>query len=409
MIDTLKTLLPMTWRNLWRNPRRTGITLIVVAVGLWSILFFNAFMLAWMQSSKDTTLQLLIGSGQIHATGYMDDPSIDTLMAPPDATLTAALTAAAGADWTTRIAVPGVVLSEYKTLSANIIGVDPAAERRISSIPGKIVEGRYLTGTDDDSVVLGLHMVERLKTGLGRRVILMSQDTAGAMSEQSFDVVGIYDADKATEDLYVFTGLAASQRFLGLDDEIAQVAFVLPEEMPLEATVATIAAVAADLDVRSWEDLNLFLAMMNDVMGAFIFVWLGVVFVLMAIGIINTQLMAVFERTQEFGLLRALGMKPRGVLWMVTIENALLIGFGVIVGMIAALVSIWAVRDGIDFSAVSRAMEMVQAGEVIYMKFEPGSFVLFPVLIWLLGILVALWPARRASKCSPVEAMRRDT
>ena len=91
MIDTLKTMLPMTWRNLWRNPRRTGITLIVVAVGLWSILFFNAFMLAWMQSSKDTTLQLLIGSGQIHATGYMDDPSIDTLMAPPDAALTAAL------------------------------------------------------------------------------------------------------------------------------------------------------------------------------------------------------------------------------------------------------------------------------------------------------------------------------
>lgn len=409
MIDTLRTMLPLSWRNLWRNPRRTGITFVVVAVGLWSILFFNSFMLAWMQSSKDTTLQLLLGSGQIHAVGYMDDPSIESLMKPPNTALAAALDGSEVVDWTTRIAVPGVVLSEYKTLPANIMGVNPEAEKRISSIPGRLVEGRYLTSTDDDAVVLGLNMVERLKSGLGRRVILMSQNTDGTMSEQSFDVVGIFDADKGTEDLFVFTGLAASQKFLGLEDEVAQVVFVLPEEAPLDETVAKITAAAPDLDVRSWKELNLFLATMDGYMGIFIYVWLGVVFALMAIGIINTQLMAVFERTQEFGLLRALGMKPRRVLLMVSIENALLIGVGVILGMVLATATIWSVRNGIDFSAFARAMEMVQAGEIIYLKHEPGDFLLFSGLIWLLGILVALWPARRASKCSPVEAMRRDT
>ncbi|MCP5074401.1 MAG: ABC transporter permease, partial [Rhodobacteraceae bacterium] len=294
MIDGLKTMLPLAWRNLWRNPRRTGITLIVVAVGLWSILFFNSFMIAWMQSSKDTTLQLLLGSGQIHAEGYMDDPSVETLMNPPDAALAAALDATEGANWTARIAVPGVVLSEYKTLPTTIMGVDPAAEQRISSIPGRIVEGRYLNDADDDSVVLGVNMVERLKTGLGRRVILMSQNTDGSMSEQSFDVVGVYDADKATEDFYVFTGLSASQKFLGLGDEIAQVIFTLPQKAPLEETVSSIANAAPDLDVRSWKELNLFLSTMDDYMGVFIYIWLGVVFLLMAIGIINTQLMAVF-------------------------------------------------------------------------------------------------------------------
>ncbi|MXX89198.1 MAG: ABC transporter permease [Boseongicola sp. SB0677_bin_26] len=409
MIDGLTAMLPLAWRNLWRNPRRTGITLIVVAIGVWSILFFNAFMIAWAKSSKETTLQLLLGSGQIHAEGYMDDPSIETLMDPPDQVLTLALDAPAVADWTTRVVVPGVIQSEYKTLPATIVGVGPAAEARISSLPGKIVEGRYLNGSDDDSAVLGLHMVERLKTGLGRRVILMSQNTDGAMSEQSFDVVGIYDADKATEDLYVFTGRAASQEFLGLEDEIAQVVFVLREEMALEDTVAALADAAPDLDVRSWKDLNLFLASMDSFMSVFIHVWLGIVFALMAIGIVNTQLMAVFERTQEFGLLRALGMKPRRVLLMVTIENALLIGVGVLAGMVLAAVTIWSVSDGIDFSAFARAMEMVQTGEVIYLDYEPEAFILFPGLIWLLGILVALWPARRAAKCRPVEAMRRET
>ncbi|MCP5084442.1 MAG: FtsX-like permease family protein, partial [Alphaproteobacteria bacterium] len=161
--------------------------------------------------------------------------------------------------------------------------------------------------------------------------------------------------------------------------------------------------------VRSWKELNLFLSTMDDYMGVFIYIWLGVVFLLMAIGIINTQLMAVFERTQEFGLLRALGMKPRRVLLMVTIESALLIGVGVILGMALALLTIWSVRDGIDFSAFARAMEMVQSGEIIYMKYEPEGLVLFSVSIWLLGIIVALWPALRASRCPPVDAMRRDT
>ncbi|MYF89879.1 MAG: FtsX-like permease family protein [Boseongicola sp. SB0676_bin_33] len=409
MIDGLKTMLPLAWRNLWRNRRRTGITLIVVAIGLWSILFFNAFMIAWAQSSKETTLQLLLGSGQIHAEGYMDDPSIDALMNPPDQDLASALDAPAVADWTTRVVVPGVIQSEYKTLPTTIVGVDPTAEARISSIPGKIAEGRYLNSSDDDSVVLGLHMVERLKTGLGRRVILMSQNTEGGMSEQSFDVVGVYDADKATEDLYVFTGRAASQRFLGLGDEIAQIVFVLKEEMALEDTVSALAAAAPALDIRGWKDLNLFLASMDSYMGVFIHVWLGIVFALMAIGIVNTQLMAVFERTQEFGLLRALGMKPRRVLLMVTIENAMLIGVGVVWGVVLAAVTIWSVSDGIDFSAFARAMEMVQTGEIIYLDNALDAFITFPGLIWLLGILVALWPAIRASRCSPVEAMRRET
>lgn len=409
MMDTLRIFVPLAWRNLWRNPRRTGITLIVVSVGLWSILFFNSFIQAWMQSSKDAALRLLIGSGQIHAVGYMDDPSIETLMEPPDGALQAALNGAEIRGWTTRLAVPGVIQSEYKTLPTMIMGVRPEAELRLSSIPEKLIEGRYLQGDIDDTVILGLHMVERLKTGLGRRVILMSQNTEGSMSEQSFEVTGIYDADQGTEDIYVFTGLKAAQIFVGLDNQIAQIAVSLPDESAVELVFADLAGATPGLDVRTWKQLNLFLASTDTFMGVFIFIWLGVVFSLMAIGIVNTQLMAVFERTQEFGLLRALGMKPGRVLLMVSIESALLIGVGVIIGMVLAALTIWVLYDGIDLSAFAKGLEMFQGGDVIYMKYDLAGFALFSALIWMLGILVALWPARRASKCSPVEAMRRDT
>lgn len=409
MISATRSLAPLAWRNVWRNPRRTVITLIVVSVGLWSILFFNSLLNGWIQSSKDAALKLLMGEGQIHAVGYMDDPNIDRLMQPPSGALLAALNGDGVEDWTTRIQVPGVVQSEYKTLPVNVMGVDPDAEKRISTIPGDVVQGRYLTDADDSGIILGLHMVERLKTDLGRRVIVMSQNTDGSMSEWSFDVVGIFDSDQGVEDFNIFTGLKAAQEFLLLEDEIAQIVVTLPDEAPLEPSIQALKDAAPDLDVRSWKELNLFLAMTDDFMGVFIFIWLGIVFSMMAIGIVNTQLMAVFERTQEFGLLRALGMKPRRVLYMVTIESAILVGAGSLAGIVLALVSIWALQGGIDLTAYARAMEMVQAGSIIYLDYHPGSIVTFSIIIWILGILVALWPARRASKCSPQEAMRRDT
>ena len=409
MMGALGTLAPLAWRNVWRNPRRTVITLIVVSVGLWSVLFFNALLIGWIQSSKDSALKLLTQDGQIHAVGYMDDPSVETFLDPPSGALLEALNNGVIEDWGLRVAAPGVVQSEYKTLPVTFMGVDPEAEARISTIPGDVVQGRYLESVDDDGIILGKHLVERLKTDLGRRVIVMSQNSDGTMSEWSYDVVGIFDSDQGIEDFYIFTGLKAAQEFLMVGDQIAQIVVTLPNETELAPSIQTLKDAAPGLDVRSWKELNLFLAMTDDFMGVYIFVWLAIVFSMMAIGIVNTQLMAVFERTQEFGLLRALGMKPRRVLLMVTIESALLIGVGAIVGMILAALTIWSLQGGIDLTAYARALEMVQAGSIIYVDYHLDGFIQFSLIIWILGILVALWPARRASKCSPQEAMRRDT
>ncbi len=131
-MHNLKTFTPFAWRNLWRNPRRTVITLIVVSVGLWSVLFFNSFIIAWGESGKEAVLRLLIGQGQIHAVGHMDDPNIETLMAPPDEALTGALDAPEIDAWAMRLQLPAVVVSEYKTLPVNIVAVDPEAEKLVS-------------------------------------------------------------------------------------------------------------------------------------------------------------------------------------------------------------------------------------------------------------------------------------
>ncbi len=409
MMETFKLLAPLAWRNLWRNPRRTIITLFVVSVGLWSILAVASFITAWAQSSRDATLRLLIAQGQIHAEGYMDDPNISNLMPPPGAALVAALNRPDISNWVTRLELPGVVQSEYKTLPVSLVGVDPDAERRISSIPEKIVEGRYLNGLEDDSAVIGLNLAKRLKTALGRRIILMVTAEDGWLEERSFDVVGVYDADTAFEDTYIFTGRSTMQAMVGVGDKIAQIAFEVPEDAALAGVVERLRAAAPGLDIRPWRKISLIMGAMDATMGGVIFIWLAVMMVMISIGVINTQLMAVFERTHEFGLLRALGFKSRHVLWLVTFESVLLIGLGVLIGMIAGAATVWGLSDGIDLSAFGKALEAFKAGDTLYLEVKTSDYIIFPLAIWALGILVALWPAWRAQKISPVEAMRQAT
>ena len=227
-MGALQLLGPLAWRNLWRNPRRTIITLIVVAVGLYSILVFAALLDAWAQSSRDTTLNLLTGSGQIHAQGFLDDPTVSRRMPPPTGALKAALANPAINAWVTRVRVPAVVQSEYKTLPLTLYGVDPAGERQISVIPRQIADGRYLADASDPGIVLGRHLADRLKTRVGKRVIIMAQAADGSLAQQAYQVVGLFAGNQTAEDAFAFTGLKTAETMLGIGGDISEISLPRP-------------------------------------------------------------------------------------------------------------------------------------------------------------------------------------
>ena len=407
MMDRLRLLLPLAWRNLWRNPRRTIITLLVVSVGLWSILTFAVMLQAWSASSRDSTLKLVTGEGQIHAAGYLDDPTVAHRMAPPDGRLKSILSSPAIKASSARLRVSAIVQSEYKTLPMTLVGTDPARERGISVLPSHVREGRYLKGTEDPGIVLGRNLARRLKTRVGKRVVVMAQDQNGKLAERAFQVVGLYAAPEQTENEFAFTGLSTAQAFTGVGKDITGIAFETSDSHKIADVLAQLKASAPDLDIQSWKTLAPLAYAVSTFFNEFVLMWLWIMFALIAIGIVNTQLMAVFERIREFGLLQALGMRPRLVMMEVALESALLIGVGVGVGIVLSVLSVHAFAGGIDLGFLGRGAELVGAGHILYPKADVGDFALYSFIVWALGVVATLWPARRASRVSPVEAMGR--
>jgi len=404
----LGLIAPIAWRNLWRNPRRTIITLIVVAVGVWSVLSLSAMMRAIAVSSRDASLRLLTGEAEIHAPGYLGDPGVAHRMPVPRGALLHFLQSPSVAGWAPRLRVPAIVQSEYRSRAITFLGVVPRRERLVSDLPASVAQGHYLSGPSDNGIVIGADLAAHLKTRLGKRVIVMSQASDGHLTEQSYTVIGIFDGPQAAEDEFAFTGLLAAQSMLGTGPDLSEIAFDAAEKTDLENVVTSARRSAPALDIESWKMFAPLAYALESLSDTYIVVWLTIMFVLMAIGIVNTQLMAVFERTRELGLLQALGMRPILIVAQVALESGLLVGLGIIIGALLSAATILPLRHGVDFGQFANAAQSYGVGRIFYPKVDLLAFVQFGLVIWILGVVATLWPARAAAKVDPVQAMSQS-
>lgn len=412
-MQILGLLLELAWRNLWRNWRRTAILLLAVGIGVWSLTSFASLMQAWSASSLDAGLRNMTGQGQIHALGYLDDPGVVHRMPMPSGRLLRLLDGSAIAQWAPRVSVPAIIQSEYETYPITLTGIAPARERGLSFIAHTISQGRYLAGRNDGGVLIGRKLAARLHTTLGRRVVLMSQAANGAMAERGFTVVGIFSSNPANESDLVFTGLGTAQTMLGLaggaQGELTGVSFDLRDIAVLPQFIKAIRAAAPHLDIQPWSVLLPLVSAMTQLSDSFIWVWLAIMFSLLAFGIVNTLLMSLFERTRELGMLQALGLKPRFIFLQVMLETLLLIGIGVGAGLLAGAATILAFHKGLDLGFLAAGAQWLGAGQVLYPRFAAGEFFGTGLVIWVLGMAASLWPAWRTVRRAPIDAISRAT
>lgn len=406
---SLRLTARLSWRYLWRNYRRTAIMLLAIAVGVWAMIFMTALMRGMVDQMIEDGIDALPGLVQVHDPAFLDDPSIVNSIPPPGPGLLAALSRPPVEAWTTRVKVPAMISSERDSRGVTLLGVDPRGAVALGFDPASIVEGRFLEGPDDNGLVVGRKLLERLETDLGKRVVLTSQDPDNDIVDRGIRIVGVFEGKlSAQEEGLVYMAIDTAQAFLGMGDRVSEIAVAGGDYRDITALRQAIAQAAPPgLEVRGWTEIERYLGMMLGVMDGFVLVWIIVIFLALSFGLANTLMMAVFERVREFGLMQALGMRPRMVLQQVLLESLMLLLLGLALGNLLAFASIVPIRGGIDLSAVAQGFEMMGVSSMLYPALKARDLLMANVVVIVLGVATSLLPAWRASQYRPVEAIAK--
>jgi ABC-type lipoprotein release transport system permease subunit len=401
-------VMTLAWRNLWRNHRRTFIMLAAIGIGVWAMIFMTAFMRGMVNEMVRDGIRALPGHVQVHNPNFLDDPSIDNLIPAPSEAFTAALDRT-GATWTSRVKVPAVITSERDSRGVTLIGVDPEKESEISFVADDIVDGRFLESPEDRGVIVGRKLLDTLETDLGKRVVVMTQDPENEIADRGFRIVGVFDASiESYEESLIFVGQKTLQQMLGIGDQVSEIAVMGDDYRNVEVLFAEVgSAVDADAEAKPWYELDNYLGTMLGVMDGFVLVWIIVIFLALSFGLVNTLVMAVFERIREIGLMLALGMKPRMILGQILVESFFLLVMGLAIGNVLGVVSVEMLDGGIDLSGVAEGMEMFGASSVLYPELTIADMMTANVIVVVLGFIASLSPAWRASRLDPIRAITK--
>lgn len=419
-MDTLR----LAWRNLWRNPRRTLLTAAALGLGVLMMVATTDYMKGLFGRMIETTANGRTGHAQLHAPGFRETREEERLLQDPAALLERAralpaVEAAAARVWGTALLAIG-----DRSRGVQLFGIDPAAEARVGKWTERVVAGRFLPAEaaiepTGGEVVLGQLLARRLDVELGARIVLTAADIrTGEARSELLRVVGLLrSGDGGLDDGTAIVRREVAARLLGVGTAAHEIVLRLhdrkgdPDHGVDREDKAAVAAAIAPLggeavEAVPWHEVQPMVAEMLRMQDAWMGIFLGLVFFVIAFVIVGTMSMALLERTWEFGLLRALGTSPGRIGALVLAEAGWLgiVGgaFGVTGGHLLSQVLAYV---GIDFG--EDVQMIVSFHEPIRPVPDLPMAIGLAAIFVLLTILVSGVAAYRATRIEPGLALRQ--
>jgi putative ABC transport system permease protein len=414
-------LLQLAWRNLWRNSRRTFITMTAIAFGYIMLLFVACLMagLRWQMIENGTSL--VMSQIQVHARGYYPNRSIQKTLGGRQGTNVSAMLATIAADPRVSAAAPrvygyGLLSAAHRSAGVELMGIIPDQEQQITTLNNRITKGSYLTAAMPKGVVVGDKLASTIGIEVGSEIVLLTQAADGSMGNDVYTVQGLFHTglDAADRGL-VLMSLSSLQDLLHLAPaRIHEIGIKL-----IDITKATAVAAAlgvqlgktVPVQVSAWPELAPELASYVQFNRGVTFVLFVIFFLLAVIGVMNTMLMAVFERTRELGMLMALGMRPVQVIVLILTEAGGLAVASLIIGGVVGVPILWYLQvHGLDLGGATGevvSLAGVVVGHLWYGRQDFPAYSQAALGLAATALVSALYPAWRAAHFRPTEAIRK--
>ncbi len=403
----------MAWRNIWRNPRRTLLTVSAVAFACLLLIFMLSFQFGSYETMINAAVKIQTGHFQVQDARYQDKQNIRYTVEKPEAVAGVLDRTPGVTAYSFRTEAFSIVSSKNRTYGALVIGVAPERETAVSTLKSLIREGDYLSAGDTDKAMIGRLLARNLKVEIGDELTLLGQGRDGSVAAAVVTVKGIYssgrdDFDRAGihiplryfQDVYAMSGEV--HRVVAVVDSLVRVSQISKQ---VQAGVDGLNA-AHPLAVRDWSEImpGLKQAISMDLVSGMVF-WMLLIIVV-AFSILNTFLMAIFERTREFGVMMAIGTAPSRLTKILLMESMFMTFTGMISGILLGVVVTLVVQAyGIDMGGASELLNQFGISGRMYPKLSLLSATIGPAMVFIITFLAALYPALKVRRLKPVEAM----
>ena len=403
------TVLRLAWRSIWRNRRRTLISMSAVGAGLILVILYTGLLSGMLGEAKEQLDNVGMGHVEITAAGWRAHRgAAEAVESPAAMAATLDLPPRSEVGW--RVVARCLVSSARGSEGIELHGVNWAREARLSAAVRDVRAGALPAPDDERGMLIGERLAERLKVKVGSKVRVMTQRADGEIGAELYRVRGIFHALSPTvSERRAFVSEASARTLLGLGDAAHQIVIQLDRSADSEAVAAALRArLGPGVDVLTYGDL---LPMLRNLEALSDFVvWIAAFFIygLVGLGILNTMLMSVLERTREFGVLRAIGTRPGRVVAQVLGESFWIATISVAAGLAVGLALTWYYADH-PLMVIGQGEVLEYAGTVVpagvRTRFSPGAALTATGLVYVMALVTALYPAWKVARMPPAHAL----
>ena len=397
----------LSWRNLWRNPTRTNVTILSVSLCIAVLIIFQSMIVGLIEKTKFTTTNLIIGEVQVHAEGYLDDRSIYKSLQNTEEIHLVAKENNIGL--VERSYGFGLISSGTKSAGTQFWGINPESELQHFDFANHIDKGNFLTNTSLKKIVLGRKLASSIAADIGTELVVFVQGADGSLGNELFYVAGILKnmADN------VDRGAAMILRkdfdiLFSANNLIHEIALNSKGRFESEEIQKLLSARTADVDVETWQQLMPTIALMTEKMSVFMRTFFSLIFGIAAsLGVMNTMIMSTYDRMREFGIIRAIGTTPWKILKQMSLEAILLTTIASVIGVVVGLsVALYFQKYGFDVSGGGNMSFGGVVMDPVWKASVSVGIVLLPVvLLMLVSVVASIYPASIAARIKPVEAI----